>query len=44
MAQVDAAFEQQILDVAEAQRKSDVHHDHQPDHLRRGVEITERIV
>jgi hypothetical protein len=31
VADVDAPFKQQILDVAQAQRVSDVHHDHQPD-------------
>lgn len=35
VAKVDAAFEQQILDVPQAQRELHVHHHHQPDHLRR---------
>jgi hypothetical protein len=33
MADVDAALEQQVLDVAQRQRVADVHHDHQPDHF-----------
>jgi len=34
MTYVDAALEQQVHDVAQAQRKADVHHHHEPDHLR----------
>jgi len=34
MADVDAALEQKILDVAQRQRVADVHYHHQPDHLR----------
>ena len=42
VAKIDAAFEQQVLDVAQAQREPDVHHHYQSDHLGRGVEIAER--
>ena len=38
---IDAALEQQILDVARAEWKPNIDHDHQPDHLRLGVEIPE---
>lgn len=41
MANVDPALEQQVLDVAQAQRKPDVHHDDQTDHLGRRGEIPE---
>lgn len=41
---VDAALEQQILDIAQAQRKPNVHHDDQVDDLGRGVEIPERVL
>lgn len=41
MAEINAALEQQILDVPQAQREPDIHHDHEPDHLRRGVEISD---
>jgi hypothetical protein len=34
MANVDAALEQQVLDVSQRQREADVHHHDQPDHLR----------
>ena len=42
VANVDPALEQQVLDVAQAQREADVHHHHQADHLGRGVEVAER--
>ena len=35
VADVDAALEQQVLDVAQRQRVADVHHHHQPDDLGR---------
>jgi hypothetical protein len=35
VADVDAALEQQVLDVAQGQRVLHVHHHHQPDHLGR---------
>ena len=41
VADVDPAFEQQALDVPEAQWKPDIHQHHQMDHLRRGVELAE---
>ena len=44
MADVDAALEQQILDVAQRQRIVNVHHHNEPDDLGRAVEIAERIV
>ena len=42
VANVDTALKQQVLDVAQRQRKSDVRHHHEPEHLRRGVEVPER--
>jgi hypothetical protein len=42
MADVDPALEYQVLNIAQAERKSDVNQNHQPDHLRRGVEVSER--
>jgi hypothetical protein len=44
VANVDAALEEQILNVAQRQRKADLHHDQQPDHLRRRMKIAERIL
>ncbi len=32
---IDAALEQQVLDVTQGQRVADVQHDYQPDHFRR---------
>jgi Oxidoreductase molybdopterin binding domain len=43
VADVDAALGQQILDVAQRQRVSHVHHHDQTDNLWRAVEISERI-
>ena len=43
MADVDPALGQEILDVAEQQRVSHVHHHDQTDDLRRAVKISERI-
>ena len=43
MADVDAALEQKILNVAQAEREPYVHHHHEPDHLRRRVETTKRV-
>jgi hypothetical protein len=37
------AFEKQVLDIAQAQRKPDIHHGDETDDLGRGVEIPERI-
>ncbi len=35
MADVDAALEQQVLDVPQRQRETDIHHYHEADHLGR---------
>ena len=43
MADIDAALEQDILDLAQRQRVSNVQHHRQTDDLRRRVEITEGI-
>src|SRR5580692_2661395 len=43
VADVDPALGQQILDVAQRQRVSHVHHHDQTDDLWRAVEISERI-
>ena len=43
MADVDPALGQQILDVAQGERISHVHHHDQTDNLRRTVEISERV-
>ena len=43
VADVDAAFEQQVLDLPQLQRIPDVHHHRQADDLGGTVEITERI-
>ena len=42
MAQIDAALEQQVLDIAQRQREAHIHQHHQPDHLGRRVEAPER--
>ena len=44
MAEVDPALEQQIFDLSQRQRITDIHHDREADDLGRTVEITERIV
>lgn len=41
-ANVDAALEQQVLDVPQRQREPHTHHHDKPDHLGRRVETTER--
>src|SRR5208283_4764784 len=43
IADVDPALGQEILDVAQRQRVSHVHHHNQADDLRRAVEISERV-
>ena len=43
MADVDATFEQDIFDLAERQRVTDVHHHRKTDDLGRTVETAERI-
>jgi len=40
---VDAPFEQNILDLPQRQRIADIHHHHEADHLGQAVEITEGI-
>ena len=40
---VDAALEQEVLDLAQRQRVARVHNHSQADHFRRAVEIAERI-
>lgn len=42
IAYVGPAFEQQVIDVAQRQRKPHVHQHNQPDDRRRRVEATER--
>ena len=42
VAKVVAALEQEILDIPQRQRKSDIQHHHQPDHFRRRVETPKR--
>jgi hypothetical protein len=44
VADLDAALEQQVLDLAKRQRVPNLHHHRQADHLRRTVEIAEGIV
>src|ERR1700733_4056833 len=44
VADVDPTLGQKILDVAQRQRVSDVHHHDQTDALWRAVEISERVV
>ena len=41
MANVDAAFVQQVLGISERQRKADIHHDLQADDFRRRFEVAE---
>src|SRR5271154_719329 len=43
MADIDPTLGQQILDVAQRQRVSHVHHHDQTDDLRRAIEIAERV-
>lgn len=42
MADLDAAFMQMVLDIAERQREPDVHHHGQANDLGRGLEVPER--
>ncbi len=44
VAEVNPALEEQVFDVPQRQRKTDVHQHHKPDYLRRGVKISERIL
>jgi hypothetical protein len=43
MADIDAALKQQIFDLPQRERITDVHHHREADHLGRTVEITEGI-
>ena len=43
MADIDAALEQNVLDLAQRQRIPDIHHHRQADDFGRRVEITEQI-
>jgi len=43
VANIDAAFKQKILDLAQRQRISDIHHHRKPDNIGRTVEITEGV-
>ncbi len=43
VADVDTAFEQQILDIPEQKREPHILHHHQADHLRRRIETPERV-
>jgi len=44
VANVDATFKQQVLDLPKGQWKADIHHHRQADNLRRGVKIAEGIL
>jgi hypothetical protein len=43
MANVDPALVKQVFDIAQGQRKSDIHHDRKLDDLGRGFEVAERV-
>jgi hypothetical protein len=43
VANVDAAFMEQVFNIPQLQRKSDIHHDCKLDDLRRGFEVAERV-
>jgi hypothetical protein len=43
MADVDASLEQEAFDISEGQRESHIRHDHEPDNLRRTVELAEWV-
>ena len=42
VADVEAAFMQQVLDIAKRQRKPDIHHHREADDFGRGFEVAER--
>jgi hypothetical protein len=44
VAEIDPAFGKQVFNVSQRQRVFDVHHDDQPDHFRRAVELAERAL
>jgi hypothetical protein len=43
MADVDAALEQDVLDLTQRKRVADVEHHRETDHLRRAIKIAERV-
>ena len=43
MADVDAAFEQDVLDLTQRQRIANVHHDRNADHLGGTIEAAEQV-
>lgn len=44
MTQTDTTLEKQVLPVPQRQRKSNVHHYYEPDHLRRRMEISKEVI
>jgi len=44
MADVDTALVQEVFDIAQRQRESDIHHHAKLDDLRRGFEVAERVL
>ena len=42
VADIDAPFVQEVLDIAQRQRKANIHHDCQADDLRRRLEVAKR--
>jgi hypothetical protein len=43
MADLDAALLEEVLDVAQGQRETDIHHDSQPDDFRTGLEVSDWV-
>jgi len=43
MTDIDAALEQEVLNVSQGQREAHLHLHHEPDHLGRRVKVAERI-
>ncbi len=43
MADIDAALEEEVLDLAERERVADIHHHREADNLGRAVEAAERV-
>jgi len=43
MTYVDTALEQQVFHIPERERETDIHHDHEADHLGRRVEATKGL-
>lgn len=44
MADVDLALCQQVLDISQQEREADIHHNYQPNDLRRGAEVLDGLV